>query len=286
MLRYESLNSVMIPFTKLAGSGNDFILIDNRRAVIPASKLKRLAVQLCRRGLSVGADGLIVVEPSSRADFKWVFFNSDGSRAGFCGNGARCVARFAHIKKIAPKKMIFETRVGLIAAQVMSVRDERVKVRMPNPKNIRLNLQLLINRKTHVVHSIDTGVPHCVYFVKDINAVDVQGLGKAMRHHKLFSPLGTNVNFVTVLNEGRIGIRTYERGVEGETLACGTGSVAAAVIAGQLLSFASPVTVIPSSGISLVVSFGFNTKRDHQSIFLEGDARVIYDGHIKPGALN
>tara|TARA_B100000315_G_C14590989_1_gene595767 strand:- start:3506 stop:4333 length:828 start_codon:yes stop_codon:yes gene_type:complete len=275
----------MIPFMKLAGSGNDFILIDNRRLSIASTRLKRIAVQLCRRRWSVGADGLIVIEPSLKADFKWRFFNADGSRAGFCGNGARCVARFAHIKKIARRRMVFETRVGLITAEVLSSRGERVKVCMPDPKSLQLDMKILIKDQEQTAHFVDTGVPHCVYVVDDLIQVDVDGLGRTTRNHRLFLPLGTNVCFINVVNTRRIKIRTYERGVEGETLACGTGAVAAAVIANKLDAVISPVTVIPASGRPLSVSFTVK-KGMYREIFLEGDARVIYDGHIRPDALD
>ena len=275
----------MIPFMKLAGSGNDFILIDNRRGAIASTRLKRLAMQLCRRRWSVGADGLIVIEPSSRADFKWRFFNADGSRAGFCGNGARCAARFAHIKKIARRHMVFETRIGLITAEVISPRGERVKVRMPDPKGLRMSVTIPVDGEERTVHLVDTGVPHCVYVVDDLEQTDVEKLGSITRNHKFFRPLGTNVNFIKVLEPHRVGIRTYERGVEGETLACGTGSIAAAVIANKLENVVSPVTVMPASGLPLKVSF--TTEDDMcREVFLEGDARVIYDGHIKPDALD
>jgi len=274
----------MIPFMKFAGSGNDFIFIDNRRGAIAPRQLKRLAIQLCRRRWSIGADGLIVIEPSSRADFKWRFFNADGSQAGFCGNGARCAARFAYIKRIARRTMIFETRVGLIAAEILGTRGERVNVRMPDPKGLRLNVKIPIDGQQHTLHLVDSGVPHCVYVVNDLEKTDVNAVGRITRNHRRFRPLGTNVNFIKVINKRRVGIRTYERGVEGETLACGTGSIAAAVIANQLARVTSPVTVIPASGLPLKVSF---TVEDgtYQDVFMEGDARVICDGHIKPDAL-
>ena len=274
----------MIPFMKFAGSGNDFILIDNRRGVIAPRQLKRLAVKLCRRRWSIGADGLIVIEPSLRADFKWKFFNADGSRAGFCGNGARCAARFALIKRIARRHMVFETDVGLVAAEVVRLHGERVKVRMPDPKHLRFEVNIPINGQVFTAHLVDTGVPHCVYLVDDINAIDVEHIGYATRHHPLFGPMGTNVNFVNVESARRIRIRTYERGVEGETLACGTGSIAAAVVANAISSVVSPVTVLPASGLPLIVSFAREDGR-WRTVHLEGDARVIYDGRIRPEAL-
>jgi len=275
----------MIHFMKLTGSGNDFILIDNRRGTLAPTRLKKLAIQLCRRRWSVGADGLIVIESSEKADFKWRFFNADGSRAEFCGNGARCAARFAHIKKIARRHMVFETHVGLIAAEVMSARAGYVNVRMPDPKSLRLDLKIPIDGEERTAHGVNTGVPHCVYMVDDLDHTDVEGVGRMTRNHPVFSPAGTNVNFINVVNRHRIKIRTYERGVEGETLACGTGSIAAAVIANALSNVTSPVTVIPPSGLPLIVSF--TVEDGHcREVFLEGDARVIYAGHIKPDALN
>jgi diaminopimelate epimerase len=181
--------------------------------------------------------------------------------------------------------MVFETRVGLIAAEVMSPRGERVKVRMPDPKGLRLDVKISIDAQERTAHLVDAGVPHCVYVVDNLNKVDIEGLGRTTRNHPLFRPVGTNVNFISVVNRHRLKIRTYERGVEGETLACGTGSIAATVIAHALSKVTSPVTVIPASGLPLIVSF---TVEDGmcREVFLEGDARVIYDGHIKPDALD
>lgn len=181
--------------------------------------------------------------------------------------------------------MVFETRVGLIAAEVMSPRGERVKVRMPDPKGLRLDVKISIDGQEHTAYLVDSGVPHCVYVVDDLEHADVEGLGRTTRNHRLFSPLGTNVNFINVVDSHRIGIRTYERGVEGETLACGTGSIAAAVVANKLAGTTSPVTVVPASGLPLIVSFTVEDGR-YREVFMEGDARVIYDGYIKSGALD
>jgi diaminopimelate epimerase len=155
---------------------------------------------------------------------------------------------------------------------VISPRGERVKVRMPDPKGLRLDVKIPIDGQEHTAHLVDAGVPHCVYMVDDLDNADVEGLGRTTRNHRLFRPVGTNVNFINVVDSHRIGIRTYERGVEGETLACGTGAT-------------SPVTVIPASGLPLIVSF---TVEDgmYREVFMEGDARVIYDGYIKPDALD
>jgi diaminopimelate epimerase len=278
-------NSAMqtIPFYKMSGSGNDFIIIDNRQAVVPADDLARFAAQVCRRKMSVGADGLILVEDSDAADFKWRFFNSDGSVAEMCGNGARCVARFAFMNGIAPASMRFETLAGIIGAQVSA---DQVKVRMTDPKNLILEAELLTaDHGTVAYGSVNTGVPHLVIEVKDIERVDVVALGRAIRHHPQFAPAGTNVNFTAPLTDALWAVRTYERGVEDETLACGTGVTAAALVLARKKAAASPVRLKARSGSLLKVHFtphgnGF------KDVFLEGDARIIYAGRLNSEAWN
>lgn len=268
-----------IPFYKMQGSGNDFILIDNRRDILRGRGLSSLAQTLCNRHYSVGADGMIViVRPKDRraADFGWRFFNSDGSEAEMCGNGSRCAARFAFLNKIAGRKMVFETLAGLISAEVKA---ERVKVRLPAARDTRLDIKLNLDGAERIAHFINTGVPHVVYFSNDLDKEDVRSIGRSTRHHEAFRPAGTNVNFVQHTGPSRLRIRTYERGVEDETLACGTGSVAAALIAAALGKASSPVEVIPRSNERLVVSFdmpgsGFG------GVYLEGEAKVICEGKV------
>lgn len=265
-----------IPFFKMSGSGNDFILIDNRRFVVPEERLEALVVGACRRKMSVGADGMILIEPSENADFKWRFFNSDGSLPDMCGNGARCAARFAFLNGITGRKMAFETLAGVIEAEVG---DAGVRIRMTDPKQFRLGHRLEMDGRTVVVSSVNTGVPHAVVMVDDIEAVDVGSEGRAIRTHPDFAPDGTNANFVGRNPAGQIFIRTYERGVEGETLACGTGNVAAALILAKERGVNPPVTLTTRSGARLTVHF---ERRDEgfADVFLEGDARVIYRGEL------
>jgi len=216
----------LIPFTKMSAAGNDFIIIDNRQNILDAKKAKKCAQNICRRKLSVGADGLILIENSKKADFKWRFFNADGSEAEMCGNGGRCIARLAHLKGIAPLKLTFETLAGLkltfetlagiIKAEVLR---ESVKLQLPLPLNLTCDLKLLIEEKNFLVNSITVGVPHAVIFVEDLQNCQVVELGKRIRFSKHFKPAGTNVNFVSIKNDSAIAIRTYERGVEDETLA-------------------------------------------------------------------
>jgi diaminopimelate epimerase len=265
-----------IAFFKMSGSGNDFIIIDNRQAVVPESRLNRLIVGSCRRRMSVGADGLILIEPSDNADFKWRFFNADGSLPDMCGNGARCAARFAFINKIADRQMTFETLAGIIEASVI---DETVKIRMTSPGELKTGITLDLEGETILVGSINTGVPHVVSVVDDIEAVDVVARGRLIRHHRDFAPQGTNANFVAVDKNGEILIRTFERGVEDETLACGTGNVAAALILAHDRGLASPVSLTTRSGGKLTVHFDKQTGA-YRNVFLEGDARVIYRGEL------
>ncbi len=263
-----------IPFYKIQGSGNDFILIDNRRGILKAWNLKDLAVAVCHRHYSVGADGLIVIVPSKKADFKWRFFNADGSEAEMCGNGARCAARFANLKKIAKKNMAFETLAGTIRAEV---KKDTVRVQLTGAAGLRMNIAVPLDSGLRMGHFINTGVPHLVYLSKDLDHEDVDRIGRTTRYHELFKPAGTNVNFIQIQGRHRIRIRTYERGVESETLACGTGSVAAALITGALGAVASPVEVVTRGNDKLVVSFE-RTPEGFSGIHLEGAAQIICEG--------
>jgi diaminopimelate epimerase len=265
-----------IPFYKMQGSGNDFILIDNRRQILKGKNLKQLAVTVCNRHYSLGADGLIVIVPSKKADFKWRFFNADGSEAEMCGNGSRCAARFSYIKKIAGRRLSFETLAGLIHAEVGK---KGVRVQLTGASMPRTGINVPLDGGVRTGHFINTGVPHLVYFSQALDTEDVQSVGRQTRYHDLFKPAGTNVNFIQQLGPRRIRIRTYERGVEGETLACGTGAVAGALIAETLGLVSSPVEVTTKSGEKLVVSF----KRQGElftDLQLEGGAVVICEGML------
>jgi diaminopimelate epimerase len=265
-----------IPFYKMQGSGNDFILVDNRRGILKGMNLKDLSIAVCSRHYSVGADGLIVIVPSRKADFKWRFFNADGSEAEMCGNGSRCAARFAYLRKIAKKDMSFETLAGIIHA---AVKKNTVTVQLTSASGLRVNIAVPLESGTRMGHFINTGVPHLVYLSKDLDSEAVERIGRDTRYHELFRPAGTNVNFMQVTGPHRLRIRTYERGVEGETLACGTGAVAAALVAGSLGHVSSPVEVLTRGGDRLVVSF----KREGEQftdLHLEGAAEVVCEGML------
>ena len=265
-----------IPFFKMSGSGNDFIIIDNRKGIVSEDDLQQMIVGACRRKLSAGADGLLLIEPSQTADFKWRFFNADGSVAEMCGNGARCAARFAFIHGIAGRQMTFDTLAGIIEADVG---EETVKIRMTDPTDLKTGFDLELDGIILHASSVNTGVPHVVVLVDDIETVDVVATGRRIRHHRDFAPAGTNANFVTVGDDGRIFIRTYERGVEDETLACGTGNVAAALILAHERQRVSPISLTTRSGGVLTVHFT-RGEAGYRDVFLEGDARVIYSGEL------
>jgi diaminopimelate epimerase len=273
-----------IPFWKMSGSGNDFIMIDHRKPIIPPEEMKAFVSKVCRRGLSVGADGVIFIAPSTQADYAWHYYNADGGEVEMCGNGSRCVARFAYLQKIAPAKHTIETLAGEVQAEVLGQDGDRVRVRLPDPSALQLDLKIEIDEKTYTGHFVNTGVPHVVYLVDDVETVEVIRLGRATRHHPLFAPRGTNANFISITDRHNLKIRTYERGVEDETLACGTGAIAAAIITTALGKTTRPVSLLTRSQVVLGIDF----KKEgnvFKEIFLEGDARVVYKGELQAEAL-
>lgn len=267
----------MLNFTKMHGAGNDFVLLDNRNGQLrlDAKTLGRL----CDRHRGIGADGVLVVEPAANgADFRMRYYNSDGGEAEMCGNGARCFARFAN-RIAGPRAQVsFETQAGVIRAQIAG---ELVRLAMSNPKELRLNEAVAVAGRSLAVHSVNTGVPHTVVFVDDLDAVNVQQLGAAIRHHAHFAPKGTNVNFVKSGTEkNTIVIRTYERGVEAETLACGTGVVASALVFHALNGAGQPVGVRVRGGDLLRVGFA-KTPGGYKNVTLTGPADFVFDGEIE-----
>jgi diaminopimelate epimerase len=261
---------------KMSGSGNDFILIDHQKPFLKEDHLKNFIRKVCQRRISVGADGLILIERSQKADFKWRFYNSDGSEAEMCGNGGRCAARFAHFKGIAGPSLKFETLAGILSAQVDG---KKVKLEMTKPFDLKLDETIFIHEKKMIFSSINTGVPHVVLFVEDLEEMDIVPIGKAIRFHSNFAPKGTNVNFIRLGKGSRIDIRTYERGVEDETLACGTGAVASALVAASKGLVKSPVTVQTRGGEVLAVYFEIKGE-DIKKVYFEGDVHIIYEAEM------
>ena len=265
-------------FTKMSGAGNDFIVADNRDHRIQLSRQQ--VAHLCHRQFGIGADGLMLLVPcaSGRADWAWQFWNSDGSDAEMCGNGARCFARFIqHATGLTGPSVTFETAAGVIGAEFEG---ERVTVNLTAPHSLRL-LEPVPTRTGPVeISSLNTGVPHAVVFVPDADRAMVQEQGRELRFHPHFGPRGTNVNFVEIKAPGHIRVRTYERGVEGETLACGTGVSASAMISARVHGFQSPVRVQVQGGDELRISF---TEQDGQfsNVRLNGPATFVFEGSIE-----
>ncbi len=267
-----------LSFAKMVASGNDFIVLEVRSQKSEVRNLKDLAKKMCDRKFGIGADGLLVMEKSRRADIRMRVFNADGSEAQMCGNGARCVAFYSVRKQKTEdrkqKKISIETKAGIIDA---GVENDTIKIKLTGPKNIRLDIPIKINGRSLLVNFVNTGVPHTVIFVDGIDKINVSDLGRQIRYHKNFSPKGTNVDFIEILGRDSLKIRTYERGVEDETLACGTGSVAAALICALKTGALNKIHVLTKSGEILKVYFK-REKNKFLDVWLEGRARIVYKG--------
>jgi diaminopimelate epimerase len=266
----------MLRFTKMNGAGNDFILIDNRAGGIHLNRSQ--IARLCDRHRGIGADGILVLEnPADHADFRMRYFNADGGEAEMCGNGARCFARFANKIAGAQDTISFETPAGVISAKLI---DDLVTLRMTEPTDLRLNVKLRVADQDKAVHFINSGVPHVVIPVSQIGDVDVRREGAAVRYHEVFSPKGANVNFIERRGANKIAVRTYERGVEDETLACGTGVVASALIFGVTENVYAPIGVIVRGGDELRVGFERMDKQ-FRNVTLTGPAEFVFEGTIE-----
>ena len=257
-------------FWTMAAAGNDFVLVDSE-----VSRPQALARRLCGRREGVGADGLLVARRVA-GGVTLRYFNADGSVA-FCGNGTRCAAWWAFVRGWAGRRMRLWTSAGVIAAQVDG--RERVTLAMPEPKGLRLGLALRLLGRRFVAHLVDTGVPHAVVPVPELTDFPVSEFGRAIRRHRVFGRAGVNVDFVC--RTGRaLCLRTYERGVEDETWACGTGAVAAAVVGWKLGWVRPPVMVRVRSGQTLTVSF--QAEGDSaQDVRLSGPAQIVFSGEVE-----
>ena len=263
---------MQLAFTKMNGAGNDFILVDNRDSGVVLSAAQ--VVSLCHRQQGVGADGVIILKPcpDAQPDWAWDFFNSDGSEAEMCGNGARCFARFLSKVVGVEGEFSFLTGCGVIRARIDG---SVVVVNLNDPTDLKLNETVSLSVGDRQIHSVNTGVPHAVIFVDDADLAMVASLGSEIRNHQKFKPAGTNVNFVQTIAAKHIRVRTYERGV-GETLACGTGVTASAMIASCLHNFTTPIKVDVLGGDALEVSFD----DDLNNVRLSGPAEFVYEGSI------
>jgi diaminopimelate epimerase len=284
-----------LQFTKMCGSGNDFVVIDNRIGRVQELLMPDFARRVCSRRLSVGADGVVLIsEPDppeqdgeARFDFRWRYFNADGSEGEMCGNGAMCGARFAYTLNISGPCSRFQTMSGPVEAEV-DREGSAVRLQMPDTGQVTCDITVELEDIIATVHFVRVGVPHIVWIVEDADrfadARRFEQIGRALRYHERFAPSGTNVNVVSVRPDGALRMRTYERGVEAETLACGTGAVATAAVGAALGLSASPVSIAVSSGGILHVMLDW--AGDHaQSVALEGQARVIMSGQLSAEAL-
>jgi diaminopimelate epimerase len=269
------MTSIEIPFTKMSGAGNDFVVVDNTRGQFKID-WSAFAKVLCERHYGVGADGLLVLAPSSEADFTMFYYNADGSSGGMCGNGGRCCVLLAHEQGIEHDDISFEALGYLYRATFTG---DGIRLAMKDPEHIRRGILVHTSAGKFICHAVDTGSPHVVTFVDDLDKIDVVTTGRELRGHNEFMPEGANVDFVKVLGKDAIAIRTYERGVEAETLACGTGSIAAALIAALERGVPSPVTVHTRSGGILRVGFKMDGEK-LTSIYLEGHACIVFSAKI------
>lgn len=270
-----------IKFHKMVASGNDFIVIDNRSREI--KNPKRFAEQVCQPHLGIGADGVLLIERSRKADLFLRIFNPDGSEAEACGNGYRCVGLYAHECLGFSKKVLFETLAGNIEVHVGT---SRIKVKTQDPSDYRKrfvidDLPVYSEKRQNSIAAsfVNTGVPHVVIFAEGLEKIPVDQLGRAIRYHKMFQPKGTNVNFVEVTGDDSLALRTYERGVEAETLACGTGTIASAVVANLTGRVGTAVKVKTKSGEALDVRLERSGKQV-KNVFLEGGAQFVFDGKL------
>ena len=277
---------LILEFTKMNGSGNDFVVIDNRFYYFSHEELTGLAKRLCQRRTGVGADGILAFMPpeDEQYDYRMKYYNADGTIGTMCGNGACCLARFAQLAGFDGPTLRFESDAGIYTVEPGQPGD-RVKLYVPNPQNIRLNLDHPVESGKDI-HFIWTGTEHAVYFVNDLEAAPVDAMGRTVRRDPLFAPEGVNVNFVQVETPGdpntpaRLNVRTYEKGVECETLACGTGALASAITAGLTEAVTAYQAEVNMPGGTLGV--GYKVKDGEVSdVYLLGNVESVYRGTLE-----
>ena len=285
-----------ITFTKMTAGGNDFICLDNSDAafsdLIRSEHWPGFVRSLCRRGLSIGADGVIVASErgsSGGIDVMARFLEPDGSEAALCGNGTACFTYWIVGKGLVPgPEVTILTGAGTARGRIVDADQGRVVVCVPDPRHLQMGLELDVKGGTWQLDCLDTGVPHAVAFVESLEHLDVDHWGPGIRYHERFQPQGVNANFVKVLSEGHIAVRTYEFGVEAETLACGTGSAASAIIAclrhgwpDRYGTGDEPVLVDVRGGETLRIWFTYHEDGRITEVCLETRARAVYDGTFR-----
>ena len=271
---------MIIPFYKMTGAGNDFVMVDNRDLALSHLLTGENIARLCNRRFGIGADGLIAVEPSQNmADVRMRYYNADGGEAEMCGNGARCFTAFVcRLARGKTTSICFETMAGEVRGQVNP--DGSVTIHLTVPNSLKLNILPADNIIPAPVHFLNTGVPHAVVFLPDVENIDLNTMGAYLRYHRTFAPAGTNADFATVLSDRHLRLRTYERGVEGETLACGTGITATALLHAALTGAASPIKVDAAGGDTLSVAFTRIGSTEFSDVTLTGPATIVFRGEI------
>lgn len=270
-------NTPNLAFTKMHGAGNDFVFLDQRELPEDLILTREVIAFLCDRRLGVGADGLIIIEPGRQGstDFRMTYFNADGGEVEMCGNGARCSVAFAYARDLVGQACTFDTQAGVLTGVVHSADD--ITVSLTGWTDLDLQVELPGSPWDHHA-ACNTGVPHLVIPVSDTENIDLRKWGSTFRHHEIFAPAGTNVNWVArAEGANEFLLRTYERGVEDETLACGTGASAAAVVLCHLDQAESPVAVRTRGGDLLQIT----VDREQGKLLLRGPAVASYSGHIQ-----
>lgn len=277
----NSNKNIKVEFTKIEGAGNDFVLIDNRDSRYNFS-YSDFAKIICDRHRGVGGDGLLIIEKSDVSDFKMRYLNADGSEGGMCGNGGRCIAKYMLVE--AGKQVIkFEALNYIYSAELVN---DKIRLQMKNPADFKMGLSIRFDNYEFKMDYVNTGAPHAALFLEDMphdlnnfEKIDVYKLGRSIRYHDLFSPEGTNVNFINTIGRGEVQIRTYERGVENETLSCGTGSIASAILAAIRYNLNPPIKVLARSNDTLIIDFKSNNNKI-TNVSIEGPVNQVFTGSL------
>ncbi len=272
---------MMLHFYKMTGAGNDFVMVDNRDLSLSSLLTHDRIASLCDRRFGIGGDGLIAVEPAQgKGDVRMRYYNSDGGEAEMCGNGARCFTSFVHfLSQGAKKEVDFETMAGIVRGCVRD--DGNVTVQLTTPKDMKLHLLPATETVPAPVHFINTGVPHAVAYLDSVEDIDIVKMGSFLRFHEAFAPAGTNANFACILAPQHLRLRTYERGVEDETLACGTGMTATALLHAVLTGAPSPISLDVAGGCTLSVGFQRCEGNQFKDVTLTGPAVMVFEGDIE-----
>jgi diaminopimelate epimerase len=282
---------LVLEFTKMNGTGNDFIVVDNRFYYFSDEELSELAARLCPRRTGIGADGLLAFKPADdemRHQYRMKYYNADGSLGTMCGNGARCLARFARFAGVDAQELAFESDAGVYRAHAPDAPAAPIRLFVLPPQRFQARIELASQPDADLgpVHYIWTGTEHVVVFVEDVDTAPVAAWGPKLRKDSVLAPAGANVNFVQVLAPGaerepaRLAVRTFEKGVEEETLACGTGAMASAVIARLTGEIEAERVHVQMRGGVLRVGFALDGG-EVTDLYLEGAVETVYRGTVE-----